>query len=797
MSFELELSPVYYRTGLQSAVPFPGLPEHASPYAHQLQTYCAVARTRDYEEASSWCESCELVADCPVAQLEPLPDHGTLCITNSAITGGGKTLAVYSYGIKHCLSGHKVLGVYPTNELLQDQKRAVCKLFQEIYERPPREGIDGELLVVDGEFLRQQKDSGEQNIKIIEYILSRAKIVLTNPDILYLLCHHLYASTREMTGRNISAFSVLMRDFRTIIFDEFHLYNIKQQGSILWLVGLSAQLFYNVETIKHHSFIFSSATPLDKSGRFGEGLAHLKKFGISTVSIEQTGDRDGRPVMEGVKLRFEQANLRGWEGEEKAIELLPEIQSLLAQNPDHRCLYVMDAVATARRLKNELAALYGDDQVGEAHGLVRPQEKCSALKKAHTTGTSGIEVGIDFTDQYFKDVLLFEARTSAQFLQRLGRIGRNGRNDAKNLAIAIVPPEVVASLEEYPELSQLFDRTNLPGLIAHGFRYFNPEGFNNYLESYAPLEAEYTCKIYLKGFECGQNPDTGQYEETLERKFTKDQLRQLIQTLYPGHNRETAGKEVKKLALNGTISGILGFRDGGGVVEQNIYRAIGGKLDNGKSLGEHFAPLLNLEIPYFDYPKSKIQGAFPFHTYSLPYLLRRTDCCFIRQSEFLEHLEQYGDFPEAETYCKQLAQASPMIYAIAWEDLSQPRKWYFSINPGDYRYFKCSNRCIVQEKRDYPILDQVRRIKGLSIETEKTDHSLDLELLNQAMVNREAIAYIGKGRAFNVAQAKRLPPLFELYDLKWGASQAKYYIAFDLNAFFLSSLTTRHKACII
>ena len=794
---ELELSPVYYRINLQSPVPFPGLPQNASPYAHQLQTYCAVARTRNFAQASTWCQTCELAAECEVARLDPLPKHGTLCITNSAITGGGKTLAVYAYGVEHCLSGHKVLGVYPTNELLQDQKRAVRKLFQQIHGREPREGIDGELLVVDAAFLRQEKESGEQNIKILQYILTRAKIVLTNPDILYLLCHHLYASSREMTGRNITAFTALMRDFRSIIFDEFHLYNIKQQASVLWIVGLSAQLFSNVETAQPHSFIFSSATPLDENGVFGQRLADLKKFGISTVSIQQSGDSDGRPVMEAVKLRFEAANLRAWEGEDKAIGLLPEIQSLLVQNPHHRCLYVMDAVATARRLKHELADLFGSVQVGEAHGLVRPEEKRSALRCAHTTGTSGIEVGIDFTDEYFKDVLLFEARTSPQFLQRLGRIGRNGRRNADNMAIAIVPPEVLAYLQEYPELPQQLERTRLPILLNHAFRYFDPEGFDRYLEHYAPLEAEYTCQIYLKGFECGKNPVTGKYEETQERKITKEQLSQLIQTLYPGHNRETVRKEILRLLGSGTISGILGFRDGGGVVEQNIYRATGGKTKSGKFIGDYFAPLINLEIPYFDQAKSRITGAFPFHTYSLTYLLRRTECRFISKSEFFQILEQYQHLPEAATYRKQLEQGEPMTYAIVIGDLNQPRKWHFYLNSGSYRYFKFVDKCIEQEKRDYPVLDKVKRIAGLTIDLDKTDHSLDVDLVNKAMLKREAIAYIGAGNAFNVARKQRLPPLFELSELRWGANKYPFYIAFDLNAFFLGSLNAAEKACIV
>lgn len=245
-------------------------------------------------------------------------------------------------------------------------------------------------------------------------------------------------------------------------------------------MGLSAQLFSTVETPHPHSFIFSSATPLDEP-EFAEKLAALNALGVSTVTIHQPGESHGRPVMEAVKLRLESANLRAWQGEEKAIEFLPELQPLLHQNPHHRCLYVMDAVAAARRLKQELTQLFNPDDVGEAHGFVRPEEKRQALRKRHTTGTSGIEVGIDFTD-YFKDILLFEVRTSAQFLQRLGRIGRNGREGGENIAIAIIPPEVLNCLLEYPQLPQPFNRTHLPRLIEYGFRYFKPEGFVGYGE---------------------------------------------------------------------------------------------------------------------------------------------------------------------------------------------------------------------------------------------------------------------------------------------------------------------------
>ncbi len=126
-----------------------------------------------------------------------------------------------------------------------------------------------------------------------------------------------------------------------------------------------------------------------------------------------------------------------------------------------------------------------------------------------------------------------------------------------------------------------------------------------------------------------------------------------------------------------------------------------------------------------------------------------------------------------------------------------PRKWHLYSNSGIYRCFKFIDGCIEQEKRDYPVLDKVKRITGLSIELDRTDHSVELDLLNKAMLKREAIAYIGTGNAFKFAQEQRLPPLFELSELRWGSSQAQYYIAFDLNAFFLGSLNAVAQACVI
>src|SRR6266566_3603562 len=47
----------------------------------------------------------------------------TLAIINASATGSGKTLANYAYSLLH--SPTPTIGIYPTNELIKDQERAL------------------------------------------------------------------------------------------------------------------------------------------------------------------------------------------------------------------------------------------------------------------------------------------------------------------------------------------------------------------------------------------------------------------------------------------------------------------------------------------------------------------------------------------------------------------------------------------------------------------------------------------------------------------------------------------------
>ncbi|HLZ80547.1 MAG TPA: hypothetical protein VKP04_02875, partial [Ktedonobacteraceae bacterium] len=135
------------------------------PYAHQLQTL-------------------ELVR-------QAIGERRTICIENTSVTGSGKTLANFASAI---LDGIHTCGVYPTNELMLDQRVSLGKYLA-------RE----DMMLLDSQGL-------DDIIEVHPHMRSHAQALawaagddtrvalLTNPDVLYLAMYDLY-------GQMFSTFS--------------------------------------------------------------------------------------------------------------------------------------------------------------------------------------------------------------------------------------------------------------------------------------------------------------------------------------------------------------------------------------------------------------------------------------------------------------------------------------------------------------------------------------------------------------------------------------------------------------
>ena len=178
---------------------------------------------------------------------EALEANQTLCLFLVTPTGSGKTLASYAYSILH---GKPAIGVYPTNELIADQERALQLEYEVV------QGWSDWAMKVDSRRL----DFWQTNLELkrhgetLEALLNWQRVVLTNPDILYYIVFGRYPA---LPGLRERLFSHLADIYSLFVFDEFHLYNVKQIANVAFLIGALQAIQPN----RGRAFVFASATP--------------------------------------------------------------------------------------------------------------------------------------------------------------------------------------------------------------------------------------------------------------------------------------------------------------------------------------------------------------------------------------------------------------------------------------------------------------------------------------------------------------------------------------------------------
>ena len=163
MSLTIDLAPIAYD---QSEGPW--LPNR-QPYLYQQQLHQLVCET--------------------------LEQRKTLCLFLVTPTGSGKTLTSYAHSI---LTGEPVLGVYPTNELIADQERALRAEFE-------ASGTNRVLRVDSSELDRWQINFDlKRHSETLETLMHWRPVLLTNPDILFYIFFGLYQGLPGIAQRLFS-----------------------------------------------------------------------------------------------------------------------------------------------------------------------------------------------------------------------------------------------------------------------------------------------------------------------------------------------------------------------------------------------------------------------------------------------------------------------------------------------------------------------------------------------------------------------------------------------------------------
>jgi len=650
---------------------------------------------------------------------QALTNKETLCLFITTPTGSGKTLASYAYAINHQVPA---FGVYPTNELIRDQERTLKPLIDP--------GGAHRLLRIDSRQLDHWQDALDlpQHAQTFERLMNWQPTILTNPDILFYTFFGLYQGPEGLSQRLF----VLMAQYRLFIFDEFHLYNVKQMADVAYLVAT----LHSINPGQGSVFIFASATPESRAHQWLRDHLHLP---VEVVEGEASDAPDARTIAYPLQLTLLPADLRRWKGIETLLQYLPTLQVFLSEHPQARLVTIMDSVAGAIEMARLLRELFPCKAVGEVHGFSSEQERAEAIRRPFTVGTSTIEVGINFKDEAEKDVLIYEARTAAQFIQRFGRLARHTKAlDIPNHAVALVPEYVYNFLAEHLSEGQTISRYELYQLVDEAYQ--KPEDFARYLQVHAPAEFQ--------------------------------EARWKVQTLFQPDDRPrvAAGLEAAIEALTGKTGGQA----------RGLHRRY-------KEEEHILQPLLTFrgsgfEVAILDERSTNI--GFPAKRYDLMFLLRRGEIVELSQETYLERLNELADrWPEEVARERRYGK----LIGRKPDDLL-----------GVYGYFRLTGlrdqaRRVwfeVSEDAIYGRKAQVTVISGLEVVTEP---GLRLRRLNRHLQRKQIVVWFADVHPAAVRFGRALPPLFAVYELRLRKpggrlSEHPWSIVFNQDAFFVDSL---------
>src|SRR5882724_8906910 len=197
---------------------------HLSPVYSRVVEPTALPQQLRQRLPSGW-----QLSEHQIRTYEALLDPRIEVIFNTALTGDGKSLAVY---LPVLINDYHTFGMYPTIELSRDQARqfeGYCRNFQCQVSHLPLWGAEMTRLAREHGF----KERGE-------WLVAQFKnygVILTNPDIFSLVMNYRY---RTFIYSPVELPYSLGIGYDYFVFDEFHVFEMPQIVSaltaMLWLV---------------------------------------------------------------------------------------------------------------------------------------------------------------------------------------------------------------------------------------------------------------------------------------------------------------------------------------------------------------------------------------------------------------------------------------------------------------------------------------------------------------------------------------------------------------------------------
>lgn len=353
---------------------------------------------------------------------------------NESPTGSGKTYSWLKPAVDERLD---TVAVFPTNALIADQV-ATAEEFLETYH--PDANVN--IIEATGETIARWRDEygvskGEALKRYVDSSLTRYETTLlfTNPDILTIV--------RKLMYRHRFVVNQFNR-FQMVVLDEFHLADIKQRDSLLFLIDEMHEL--PAQYSNTNRFYFLSATPENDDTNHRTLLTRLREdvradaisLSATTQPSSDTSDIENwKDVMPPVNL-----NLRESRTFQTSKTLLSEdsIEEFISFCKQGKTVVMLDGVHEVDQAYEVLSERL-DRTVHRITGFDKGDipEKLGSFDVL--LSNAAVEVGLDFKPER----IVFSAHDAPTLIQRLGRLRDIGHADPLE-AWCYVPGPVCARL---------------------------------------------------------------------------------------------------------------------------------------------------------------------------------------------------------------------------------------------------------------------------------------------------------------------------------------------------------------
>ncbi len=329
-----------------------------------------------------------------------------------ALTGDGKSLAGQ---LPLLTQGKKAMLLYPTNELIEDQEHGLLKNLDKFKLKYKPQKLNSESIT---EKVEQSFSPGASRVSEMLLTLTNTNCILSNPDLFHLMSSFNYGSDKDSREFVFQ----IPDNLNYFVFDEFHIFGQPQAIAVLNVLN-----YHRVHQRGHHlKYVFLSATPT------ASFEVMLKRSGFRIEKIGNEADNyspiaaegyTSKPIVQPVNLQLHSLSQKGafvW-----AEEHLAELEEFYQSDPTSKGVFIVNSVATAKRLTAFFQAKWGVEAVGEITGLTNVGERERARNKSSSVrfiiATSTVDIGVDFEI----NLLIFESTNLGTFIQRLGRLGRH------------------------------------------------------------------------------------------------------------------------------------------------------------------------------------------------------------------------------------------------------------------------------------------------------------------------------------------------------------------------------------